>query len=573
MKKACFIYIIKRAKYFLSIILILCSFLVFGLEFSFSATLDENSEIKISSNTAIYKTFDPMISSDNLGHVYVVWNDRRNYSSDIHVKIRDLYFNYSLDYGKSWRKNDIQIAENMTGISNCQIVSDSIGHVYVVWINLWKEDKIYLTSSSNFGESWRTPFVVAESTYIPKIFCDSLGHVYIFYRNNYRMYCSYSSDYGKSWQASQIDINRYPEDICFDGHNIYVSGSIRHGSGDLSLNYSTDYGETWQPTNFSITDKHSESKISCNPSGYVYVSWNIENPRDIYFNYSTDYGETWQPLARKINSDNPDNTGRWHHQITSDQKGNVYVVWVDNRNAKNSELDFVDIYDIYFGYSHDHGNTWQNSDVKLNTSTDCSNPIIRSDANGFVYVCWESSEDNFKVAFNYSSDYGRTWQPNEITISYKYACCLNPQMSCDSKRNVYFIYGKKTGIYFWYFKPQDVYSPINVIVDSKINRSFFKKEVYNYISWEENFKNSEITISKYRIYKKVLGEDSDYELTREVNGDEFQYLDILSYDDINYLYAVSSIDSYGTESKKSSSSDNMGLLDIKKKEKYSFIKK
>ena len=58
-------------------------------------------------------------------------------------------------------------------------------------------------------------------------------------------------------------------------------------------------------------------------------------------------------------------------------------MWYDFRNENS---------DIYFNYSHDFGATWQPSDIRLGTGSpgaaDSYDPQISSDNNGDVYVVW-----------------------------------------------------------------------------------------------------------------------------------------------------------------------------------------
>jgi hypothetical protein len=106
-------------------------------------------------------------------------------------------------------------------------------------------------------------------------------------------------------------------------------------------------------------------------------------------------------------------------QIASDMKGNVYAVWQDKRNGS--------YYDIYFNYSRDYGITWQASDIRLDTDSDpvlntpgakdSFDPQICTNESGNVHVVWEDHRNGrFDIYYNTSSDYGSSWLSNSVRV-------------------------------------------------------------------------------------------------------------------------------------------------------------
>ena len=155
-------------------------------------------------------------------------------------------------------------------------------------------------------------------------------------------------------------------------------------------------------------------KISSDSKGHVYVTWVDERAgsTDIYFNYSSNYGMTWQ--ANDIRLDTGDAPGANRSlvpQISNDNNGHVYVTWADRRAGGE---------DIYFNYSSNYGMTWQAKDIRLDTGdapgVNCSLvPQISNDNNGHVYVVWEDNRNG--IYFNYSNDYGVTWLERDIKLN------------------------------------------------------------------------------------------------------------------------------------------------------------
>ena len=90
----------------------------------------------------------------------------------------------------------------------------------------------------------------------------------------------------------------------------------------------------------------------------------------------------------RLDTDTPGAGASTWPSITSDNTGHVYVAWREYRNGSG---------DIYFNYSSDYGATWQASDIRLNTGDTAGAsyslwPTITSDSTGNVYVGWNDSD-------------------------------------------------------------------------------------------------------------------------------------------------------------------------------------
>lgn len=95
--------------------------------------------------------------------------------------------------------------------------------------------------------------------------------------------------------------------------------------------------------------------------------------------------------------------------------------------------------------------------------------------------------------------------------------------------------------------------PLNVAVQSKVNRTFIYTDYINFLTWAENPENNGLfTITNYRIYRKPKGtDDSQYSLVGEVDAGTFEYDDrgfSSAQDASSYEYAVTAVDSDGAES-------------------------
>ena len=125
--------------------------------------------------------------------------------------------------------------------------------------------------------------------------------------------------------------------------------------------------------------------------------------------------------------------------ISSDGSGHVYVAWEDKRSG---------LWDVYFNYSSDYGATWQSSgNIRLDVgdTAGASNsvyPQIGSDGSGYVYVTWYDERDGAPdIYFYYSNNYGQTWQVSDTRLdtgsNAGASQSLYPELISDTNGNIY----------------------------------------------------------------------------------------------------------------------------------------
>ncbi len=78
---------------------------------------------------------------------------------------------------------------------------------------------------------------------------------------------------------------------------------------------------------------------------------------DLYFNKSTDQGTTWTtPVV--INGDNDPPGDQFFSWIEVDDHGRIHIVFLDSRNTIQNDNVFNGMFDAYYTYSDDGGDTW-----------------------------------------------------------------------------------------------------------------------------------------------------------------------------------------------------------------------
>ncbi|MBI5116585.1 exo-alpha-sialidase [Candidatus Poribacteria bacterium] len=467
------------------------------------------NDIRIDTSAADTWSTRPQISCDSFGHVYVTWLDYRNGQTDI-------YFNCSADHGATWLPSDLRLDTSAIGVSasfDPQISCDSTGHVYVTWYDFRNgRADIYFNRSADYGATWLPNDVRLDSSapgapggsHNPHISSDSSGHVYVTWfdhRNDAEdIYFNCSSDYGATWLPGDIRLNTnavpVPADVLLldaqissdsSGH-VYVAWEHnRNGLFDIYFNRSLDYGATWLPNDIRLDTNGAGGSTSQKPcvssdsTGHVFVTWQDDRAggNDIYLNHSADYGTTWLSADVRLDTDAAGDSDSSRPVISNDSSRHVYVAWQDSRNGATdiyfngilvgdtfgdacdncpdalnqdqADADGDSIGDACDAWPFDPDNDADGdgvsghidncpdvsnadqansdgdaiavgeNDIRLDTSAPgasaSENPAMSSDSSGHVYVTWEDSRNGENdIYFNSSSDHGATWLLSDVRL-------------------------------------------------------------------------------------------------------------------------------------------------------------
>jgi len=411
------------------------------------------------------------IANDESGNVYVVWFDH-------HLEPSKVYFTCSTDFGKTWN-DPVPLDDSSSGSTDAHdtnLVVDENGNIYVSW----RDDRttvedIFFNKSNDFGATWLNndqrigSYPAGEVPADHAEMCaDNFGCIYVSAnkkktesRKTDLVWLNKSMDFGESWLTAgktifkenkkNIKLNK-PEISCDpDGKNVYVVWrEIRKNLegkniGDVGFSRSTDYGETWLTipcrldTDGRFATNSGEPEIASDNNGNIYVVWNDE--RGSLFNVSNDYGDTWLEKDIRLNNDAPSEIRSKNTEVDCDNQGHVYAVWFDDRNGK---------FDVYLNTSSDYGHTWFPASRRLNTNAPGEShsifPRICEDGGGHVYVTWADNRNGkWDIYTNVSDDFGVTWRETDIGLSLgmKSYDAHRARVSCDSHGNVHVVWQEK----------------------------------------------------------------------------------------------------------------------------------
>ena len=418
------------------------------------------NDIKINANAAgVSNSGYPYMSSDKKGNVYIIWRDDRNSDGtnenfDIYFN-----YSPDHGAADTWQESDIRIntvAQTGAGRGNHMISSDESGHVYVVWTDTRDDidnrnySNVYFRSARNFGATWEPsdkrintfpPYGKGDAAYT-WLSCNEQGYVYIAYSKAYAIisppppykgymgiFFNYSSNHGESFQTSDIPASHFGNNpgtdtpgfkfldaMCSDenGH-VYIAWRDDRGPSDVSLyfNYSSNHGAlyTWQTWDRRISSglgKALEIHLDCDDSDRVYAILTEHSgipsiPRDVYFKRSINNGNTWPGNEIRLS---PVTDGSYYYyrpKVCYAGNGRLYAVW----QRRDLEYSYSD---VYLRSSGNYGATWPANlqmikGIEPGTS-DSRGVVMDSDGNGKVYVAWEDDRNGEGDIYFYSKTMG-----------------------------------------------------------------------------------------------------------------------------------------------------------------------
>ena len=331
----------------------------------------------------------------------------------------------------------VRINTTYRGESRPLVASNSLGHVVVVWTTEYTGEFALLSSKSNdFGATWSTPIRVDNGTsskLTPHVFCITtvsdieLAVAWKSLVGSDGLFSAYSTDFGSSWLAynSRIDDGSpgIKDEVCIvsDGTRLVAFwGDTRTGRPTLQSSYSLDKGMTWSSPDIRVDDDDTvfstKSFLSLHASsdGSFLATWadkRNNNNFDIWSSRSADGGLSWSANIQ-VNSNYPGY--QQSNSIGEGAFGDVHVVYFNSTGMFRSEINSATTMDF--------GLTWTDTPDTINDpplNYDCGTPAITGCVDGTLVAVW--SDDRTGDWFTYlsfSEDMGATWShPNTLLVS------------------------------------------------------------------------------------------------------------------------------------------------------------
>ncbi len=321
------------------------------------------------------------ISRQNPNIVVAAWRDFRQ---GVTPAVRRIGYSYSTDGGLTWAPSQLlpdPLPEH-TSQSDPVLTSDSFGHFYLSStsrqpVSGYNRDMLIYKSTNNgqtfFLHSTAVPGSGGAGEDKEWIFCDPVM-TNPTYNNIFITWTSFgpsrgikfrkSSNAGLNWSStvgvSDVNFGAQGSNVA-SGTNgdIYVVWRRSGVKFDKSTNGGTSFGSDYSLSTVTSTNNGSFPFICVDYSnhttrGNVYVVWADDrqsNTDDIYFQRSTNNGQTW--LSTPIQVNDVSNGEQYWPAIQCDTNGNICVIYYDERTSPG-------VMNSYFAYSTDAGDTWIN---------------------------------------------------------------------------------------------------------------------------------------------------------------------------------------------------------------------
>jgi hypothetical protein len=316
-----------------------------GKKFQKTATLNTTRDV-LSPFTVVKKG----------AHIYVAWIDERRQSG------HQIYFNYSLDGGRSFQSSDMSLTADMLSGALPTIVAEGPeAHIFYSSVGKDKPVGMYYRSTKDGGKTWSDAVLVTayETTWQPAdIQALKLrdGSLMVFWYGK-GVYSASSKD-GLNWTSKQILAPT--EDFVY-----YISTAINGGAIYMIVNWgNTQYANLKVKPSIAIFRSEDDGKSWIGPGDirkYKYSSTSSFDPHivfskdgkfavsvwqdhrnirgSVYMNYSVDGGITWSEKSAPLNSE----PGRFssYAPVTVSSGDDFYVAWLMARNDSRQELDLI----------------------------------------------------------------------------------------------------------------------------------------------------------------------------------------------------------------------------------------
>lgn len=216
--------------------------------------------------------------------------------------------------------------------------------------------------------------------------------------------------------------------------NLYLVWEAEQaGVSNIRFSRSNDAGRSWRAAETVLAQPVGQESpsLGVDQKGSLYTIWTDERLGlyNVYFARSDDAGASWSP-GRAI-SPNLGQADQCACRLVVAVDGGLYAAWQDYRSGDP---------DIYFAYSSDGGQTWQEQ-PRLNDDPGQvyqGAPTLGVDAAGRVYVAWEDARAGVPAIYVSSRDpQSGQWSANVAVTSPGDGAAATPYLSLDTNGNLY----------------------------------------------------------------------------------------------------------------------------------------
>jgi hypothetical protein len=333
--------------------------------------------------------WEPAMAADGHGHVYVLYPQYGAVPGCANCSAPAIALLVSGDNGNSWQPSRAMLAL-ATGQFDPQIEVDPVDRqtVYASWLQNNKRD-IVVARSQDFGRTWS--FSLAErgrDDADKPVLAVRGADVYVGFNHDEKYFVAASHDAGQTFATVNVNPNAEPGSSLAGGAAIDSAGNVYFGwtayargqtanrPVSIYVSRSSDGGRNWSTSLLDVSSAPPECEAEGCDSGYLgpqialasdsegalYALWNAGTanggPERIYFASSTTGGASWS--ARADVSTAPAGVENCFPAIVAGASGDVRIAWMDARalESRSGNDASLHLWNTFYRSSTNGGATW-----------------------------------------------------------------------------------------------------------------------------------------------------------------------------------------------------------------------
>ncbi len=378
--------------------------------------------------------WEPAMAADGYGHVYILYPQYGVVPDCSRCTAPSVALLVSSDNGLTWQASKALLPFS-SGQFDPQIVVDPVDRqtVYASWLQNDKRDVI-VARSLNFGRNWSFSWAERGREDADKPVLSVRGtDVYVGFNHDEKFFVSASHDAGQTFSTVQVNPNAGPGSSLAGGAtvdplgNIYFgwTGYARHevptNPVSVFVSRSSDGGRSWNTSLLDVSSAPPECELqncetgflgaqiamASDASGALYALWNAGaangGPERIYFSSSTTEGGSWSERANV--SDAAPAVEHAFPALVAGASGDVRIAWMDARASEPAQPNRR-LWNTYYRTSTNGGATWS-AETRLSGGTQGYDYILSSgfrfpfgdyfglaiDSEGATHAVWGEGRD------------------------------------------------------------------------------------------------------------------------------------------------------------------------------------
>ncbi len=385
------------------------------------------STIELISSDNTTHSFNPIIASDSMGNIYIVWWEVTDF--DVAGTDYDVYYKKWDSSLQTWSIAEIITSESTGYAYKFSIAIDRMDNIHFVWEDTTDYDgtgtdkDIYYKKLDSKTQLWSNREIISPeftgSSILPNIVCDDLGNIHVVWTDT-TDYDGAGTDYDifyrkldsktQTWSAAELvstdstESSAFPQitiDDLGDIHTVWRDLTDYDNSGadeDIFYKKWDHTSQAWSNTKVVSTESTSDSKypkITNDNGGNIHIIWQDTTDyggsgisSDIFYKKWDPSSQSWGITEVVSTESSGVLSAAQSPSFAIDSFDTMHVVWIDAVDYNGAGNDN----DIFYKKRTSEESTWGTISYVLSTNTGGSyNPSICLDNSEFLHLGWQDN--------------------------------------------------------------------------------------------------------------------------------------------------------------------------------------